>query len=52
MDAAKIGDYDTVKFALRRGTNVDERDKYFKTPLMEASASGHVNIVKLLLDKG
>ncbi|RDD43354.1 Ankyrin repeat and EF-hand domain-containing protein 1 [Trichoplax sp. H2] len=52
VDAAKIGDYDTVRFALRRGTNVDERDKYFKTPLMEASASGHVNIVKLLLEKG
>ena len=34
------------------GTEVDTRDKYFKTPLMAAAAEGNLKLTKYLLLKG
>ncbi|CAE1289894.1 Ankyrin repeat and EF-hand domain-containing protein 1 [Acanthosepion pharaonis] len=36
---------------IEKGTAVDTKDKYFKTPLMIACALGNIEIVKMLLDK-
>lgn len=39
-------------FLIESGADVNSRDKYGRTPLMEASTLGELNLVKLLLSKG
>lgn len=51
-DAAKSGDFDSLKNAFQRGTHPDTRDKYYKTPLMVAAAAGNITMVKFLLEHG
>lgn len=51
-DAAKMGDFDSLKNAFNRGVPIDTRDKYYKTPLMVASAAGHIKMVQFLLENG
>ncbi len=51
-DAVKHEDLDSLRDAFNHGTNVDTRDKYYKTPLMVASARGNMKIVQFLLDRG
>ncbi|XP_033736173.1 ankyrin repeat and EF-hand domain-containing protein 1-like isoform X2 [Pecten maximus] len=51
-DATKNGDFDSLKGAFQRGTPVDTRDKYYKTPLMVACAIGNIDMVKFLLESG
>ena len=49
--AAKISDLETLKNAFLRGTPVDQRDKYYKTPLMVACLEGHIEMVKFLIEQ-
>lgn len=51
-DAAKLGDLETLKAAFVKGTPIDQRDKYYKTPLMAACAHGNLDMAKFLLDLG
>lgn len=51
-DAAKNGDYESLKNAFQRGSTADTRDKYYKTPLMVACATGRIDMVKFLVDNG
>ncbi|XP_076801547.1 ankyrin repeat and EF-hand domain-containing protein 1-like isoform X1 [Clavelina lepadiformis] len=51
-EAAKIGDIESLKRAFETGTEIDTRDKYFKTPLMAASAEGNLELTKFLLSLG
>ncbi|XP_052770216.1 ankyrin repeat and EF-hand domain-containing protein 1-like isoform X2 [Mya arenaria] len=51
-DAARSGDFDSMKNAFQRGVSADTRDKYYKTPLMVAASSGNMEMVKFLLDNG
>ncbi|KAK6183722.1 hypothetical protein SNE40_011147 [Patella caerulea] len=51
-EAAKMGDYDSLKNAFSRGLPADTRDKYYKTPLMVACADGKLEMVKFLLLSG
>ena len=51
-DAARSGDFDSLKNAFQRGTPVDTRDKYFKTPLMVAAAAGNEKMVHFLIENG
>jgi len=51
-EAAKVGDFDSLKSALQKGVHIDTRDKYYKTPLMTASLAGHFDMVKFLVEKG
>ena len=51
-DAAKVGDIETIKTALQQGTDVDQRDKYYKTPLMSACLHGNIAMAKYLLIAG
>lgn len=51
-DAAKVGDVETLKSAFSRGIPVDQRDKYYKTPLMAASAHGNIDVAAYLLRIG
>jgi len=48
--AAKVNDIETLKNAFLRGTGVDQRDKYYKTPLMIACLEGHIEMVKFLIE--
>ena len=48
-DAAKVGDLETLKTAFTRGLHVDQRDKYYKTPLMTASSHGNIDIANYLI---
>lgn len=51
-DAAKVGDLETLKSAFARGISVDQRDKYYKTPLMAACAHGNIDVAVYLLQIG
>nr|CAB3221664.1 ankyrin repeat and EF-hand domain-containing protein 1 [Phallusia mammillata] len=51
-DAARHGDIETLKRAFETGTEVDTRDKYFKTPLMAACAEGDIELTNYLLSAG
>ena len=51
-DAAKVGDLETLKSAFARGVSVDQRDKYYKTPLMVACAHGNIEVAAYLLQIG
>ncbi|KAK3583308.1 hypothetical protein CHS0354_038919 [Potamilus streckersoni] len=51
-DAVRSGDFDSLKNAFARGTPVDTRDKYYKTPLMVACGIGNIDMVKFLVENG
>ena len=51
-DAARNGDMDSLQKAIDKGTAVDTRDKYYKTPLMVACSVGNLKVVKFLLENG
>ncbi|KAF7249320.1 Ankyrin repeat and EF-hand domain-containing protein 1 [Varanus komodoensis] len=48
----KEGDLSSLKKAFESGVPVDIRDHFYKTPLMAACASGHMEAVQFLLEKG
>lgn len=51
-DASKHKDVDTLKSAMMKGTGVDTKDKYFKTPLMVACLNGNIEVVRFLVENG
>ena len=50
--AVKHNDLDSIKDALAEGSSIDTSDKYFKTPLMVAAASGNIKVVQFLVENG
>ncbi|NWT91215.1 ANKE1 protein, partial [Urocynchramus pylzowi] len=46
------GDFVSLQKAFDQGVPVDIKDKYYKTPLMVACASGNIVLVEFLLGKG
>ncbi|NWX65204.1 ANKE1 protein, partial [Promerops cafer] len=46
------GDFVSLQKAFDEGVPVDVKDKYYKTPLMVACASGNIVLVEFLLEKG
>lgn len=48
----KAGDLASLKKAFESGIPVDMKDNYYRTPLMTACASGNIDTVKFLLEKG
>jgi ankyrin repeat protein len=54
LKAAKNGELETVTRLLdeRPDININFKDDYGRSSLMEASSNGHFDIVKLLLDRG
>ncbi|NXU17228.1 ANKE1 protein, partial [Pardalotus punctatus] len=48
----RAGDYVSLQKAFDQGVPVDIKDKYYKTPLMVACASGNIVLVEFLLEKG
>ena len=51
-EAAKYSDVETLRRCLERGTQVDTRDRFYKTPLMIAASVGNVDTVRFLLESG
>lgn len=51
-EAARFGDFDTLRCNLEKGVPVDVRDKYYKTPLMTACAQGNYKMASFLIDNG
>ena len=51
-DAVKFGDMETIKVAINNGIPVNQRDKYYKTPLMIACLYGKIDVAQALLDMG
>ncbi|XP_076463503.1 ankyrin repeat and EF-hand domain-containing protein 1-like isoform X2 [Babylonia areolata] len=51
-DAARMGDFESLKAALKKGVSIDTRDRYYKTPLMTSSGVGHLDMVKFLVENG
>lgn len=48
----RAGDILSLEKAFEEGVPVDIKDKYYKTPLMVACASGNIDMVQYLLEKG
>ncbi|NWW09303.1 ANKE1 protein, partial [Oreocharis arfaki] len=48
----RAGDFVSLQKAFDDGVPVDIKDKYYKTPLMLACASGKIVLVEFLLEKG
>ena len=51
-DIAASGNTISVQIILKEGVNVDSRSDNFKTPLMRAAMSGHIECMKLLKHSG
>ena len=51
-DAARAGDVARVNAALAKGADIDAKSRYGVTALMFAADKGHIEIVRLLLEKG
>ena len=52
-DAAKHRDVQSMRDALAAGqTDVDNRDKNFKTPLMVSALNGNIDVMKFLCERG
>ena len=49
--ASRDGDMSRVIFLLVSGIDINGQNKYGETPLMVASAGGHKDIVKLLINR-
>ena len=52
QDAARKGDAATVKRLLDEGVDVNTKFRYNATALFYACDAGHLEVVKVLLDKG
>ncbi|MDR1802322.1 MAG: ankyrin repeat domain-containing protein [Treponema sp.] len=52
LDAARDGNLGGARSALDAGANVNARDSYLQTPLMMASVSGNLEVVKYLVERG
>ena len=50
--AAITNDFAVISELLTNGANVDERDRDGRTPLMQATINGRIDIMKLFLDSG
>ncbi|KAA0708464.1 Ankyrin repeat and EF-hand domain-containing protein 1 [Triplophysa tibetana] len=48
----KTGDIESLKLAVSQKVPVDVKDRFYKTPLMAACASGNYEMAKFLLDNG
>ncbi|CAL1527779.1 unnamed protein product [Lymnaea stagnalis] len=51
-EAAKNGDIPSIRDALKRGTPVDTRDKFYKTALMVACEVADIVMVRFLIENG
>jgi len=51
-DASKTGQLEIVRSFLSTGVDVNERDKYFMTPLSYASKGGKFEVAQLLIECG
>ena len=49
-DAIKFGDLESNKVTIHNGIPVNQRDKYYKSPLMIACLYGKINVAQALLD--
>ncbi|MFF0740728.1 ankyrin repeat domain-containing protein [Streptomyces sp. NPDC004111] len=52
LDAARTGDVDGVRDALRAGARVEARDEELRSPLLLASLGSHVEAARLLVAAG
>lgn len=49
--ASKLGQYEIVNYLLSSGANISVEEHYKSTALKEAAENGHLEILKLLIDK-
>ena len=52
VSAADRGDYDVVSSLLSRGIDIDQKNRYGNTALIDASSMGHERVVSLLIERG
>lgn len=51
-DATRQGDLEKVRSLLAKGADINARDRYGQTALMNAAHAGHVELVRLLIEQG
>ncbi|KAH8822334.1 ankyrin repeat-containing domain protein, partial [Flagelloscypha sp. PMI_526] len=49
---ARLGQTDLVDLLIQRGANVNRLDNWLETPLHDAIAEGHLEVVQLLVEHG
>ncbi len=52
VEIAEQGNVSAVKQALDQGTDIEQRDKRMRTPLMAATHANQVEVARLLIDRG
>ncbi|MEU5001755.1 ankyrin repeat domain-containing protein [Streptomyces sp. NPDC021622] len=52
LDAARSGDADAVRGAIKRGADLETRDSSRRTPLLLAATGDHVEAARLLVEAG
>jgi ankyrin repeat protein len=50
-DATKQGNLEKVRLLLAKGTDINSKDQYGQTALMNAAHTGQVELVGLLIEK-
>lgn len=51
-EAVKYNDIESIKLALKEGLDVNEKDRFYKTPLMLACLEGNYELTKFLIENG
>ena len=50
--AAAEGQYDMVKYLVQKGANVNVKDRWNNTPIVDAKTKNHQNVVDFLIKHG
>ena len=51
-EVIKYNDKESLKAAIQRGFDVNQKDKYYKTPLMLACLEGNLDAAQYLISQG
>ena len=52
QEATKQGDLEQVRLLLEKGADINAKDRYNQTALMNAAHAGQIELVRLLIERG
>ena len=51
-EAVKYDDKESINVAIQEGFDINEKDRFYKTPLMMACLEGNLEVAQMLIDNG